>query len=168
MIRVNHSSSSEEEEEMARFSVGRDEHDNDEGGPCNSSTSVCKRRRTTAGPFSRGVVIRQQEEVEERERERVVQEKVEEEAEEEDWGSESEGNFRSSGDRRVPVRESEVLRENRSISGESMYQNFEDSIINRSISVTLLDPDVLDCPICFEHLCVPVFQVSSFYPFHCY
>ncbi|XP_004234707.2 putative E3 ubiquitin-protein ligase SINA-like 6 [Solanum lycopersicum] len=161
MIRVNHSSSSEEEEEMARFSVGRDEHDNDEGGPCNSSTSVCKRQRTTAGTFSRGVVIRQQEEVEERERERVVQEKVEEEAEEEDWGSESEGNFRSSGDRRVPVRESEVLRENRSISGESMYQNFEDSIINRSISVTLLDPDVLDCPICFEHLCVPVFQCGN-------
>nr|XP_025886056.1 E3 ubiquitin-protein ligase SINA-like 7 [Solanum lycopersicum] len=84
--------------------------------------------------------------------------KLEEEAEEEDWGSESEGNFRSSGDRRVPVRESEVLRENKSISGESVYQNFEDSIINRSISVTLLDPDVLDCLICFEHLCVPVFQ----------
>uniref|UniRef100_A0A3Q7FJ22 Uncharacterized protein n=1 Tax=Solanum lycopersicum TaxID=4081 RepID=A0A3Q7FJ22_SOLLC len=55
MIRVNHSSSSKEEEEMVRFLVGRDEHDNDEGGPCNSSTSVCKRRRTTAGNFSRGV-----------------------------------------------------------------------------------------------------------------
>jgi E3 ubiquitin-protein ligase SIAH1 len=30
-----------------------------------------------------------------------------------------------------------------------------------SISVTLTDPEVLDCYICFEHLSSPVFQVSS-------
>ncbi|WMV18203.1 hypothetical protein MTR67_011588 [Solanum verrucosum] len=181
MITVNHSSSSEEEEEeeedeeMARFSVGREEDDNDEGPSNPTSRPVPKRRRTTAGTFSCSVVIRQQEEEEERERERerVVEEEVQEEAEEEeDWGSESEseseGNFRLSGDRRVPVRESEVSRENRSISGEDPDQNLEGSRVNESISVTLLDPDVLDCPICFEHLCVPVFQVSSFYPFHCY
>ncbi|KAH0691432.1 hypothetical protein KY289_018790 [Solanum tuberosum] len=62
---------------------------------------------------------------------------------------------------RVPVHESEVSRENRSISGEDPDQNLEGSRVNGSISVTLLDPDVLDCPICFEHLCVPVFQCEN-------
>ncbi|PHT83246.1 hypothetical protein T459_11689 [Capsicum annuum] len=32
---------------------------------------------------------------------------------------------------------------------------------NGSISVTLSDPDVLDCPICLEHLSVPVFQCEN-------
>lgn len=30
------------------------------------------------------------------------------------------------------------------------------------VSVTLTDPDVLDCPICFEPLCSPVYQVLQF------
>ncbi|KAL3341338.1 hypothetical protein AABB24_025743, partial [Solanum stoloniferum] len=169
MIRVNHSSSSEEEEEeMARFSVGREEDDNDEGPSNPTRRPVPKRRRTTAGTFSCSAVISQQEEEErerERERERAVEEEVDEEAEEEeeDWGSESEseGNFRLSGDRRVPVRESEVSRENRSISGEDPDQNLEGLRGNGSISVTLSDPDVLDCPICLEHLRVPIFQCEN-------
>lgn len=38
-----------------------------------------------------------------------------------------------------------------------------------SVSVTLSDPDVLDCPICYEPLCSPVYQVllilnGFFYP----
>lgn len=32
-----------------------------------------------------------------------------------------------------------------------------------SVSVTLADPDVLDCPICFEPLCSPVYQVLFFH-----
>ena len=35
-----------------------------------------------------------------------------------------------------------------------------------SISVTLTDPEVLDCSICLEHLSPPVFQVSSYLLFH--
>ncbi|KAH0701731.1 hypothetical protein KY290_016736 [Solanum tuberosum] len=155
---------------MARFSVGREEDDNDEGPSNPTRRPEPKRRRTTAGTFSCSAVIRQQEEEEEerereRERERVVEEEVEEEAEEEaeDWGSESEseGNFRLSGDRRVPVRESEVSRENRSISVEDPDQNLEGSRGNGSISVMLSDPDVLDCPICLEHLRVPIFQCEN-------
>uniref|UniRef100_M1BDZ5 RING-type E3 ubiquitin transferase n=1 Tax=Solanum tuberosum TaxID=4113 RepID=M1BDZ5_SOLTU len=159
---------------MARFSVGREEDDNDEGPSNPTRRPEPKRRRTTAGTFSCSAVIRQQEEEEEerereRERERVVEEEVEEDAEEEaeeeaeDWGSESEseGNFRSSGDRRVPVRESEVSRENRSISVEDPDQNLEGSRGNGSISVMLSDPDVLDCPICLEHLRVPIFQCEN-------
>ncbi|KAL3341340.1 hypothetical protein AABB24_025743 [Solanum stoloniferum] len=164
VIRVNLS----EEEEMARVSVGREEDDNDESSNP-TRRPVPKRRRTTTGTFSCSVGIHQQGEERERERERVVEEEVEEEAEEEeeeeeeDRGSEleSEGTFRLSGDRRVPVRESEVSRENMSISGEDPDQNLEGSRVNGSISVTLSDPDVLDCPICFEHLCVPVFQCEN-------
>lgn len=38
-----------------------------------------------------------------------------------------------------------------------------------SISVTLTDPDVLDCPICFISLTIPVFQVSVLlYPLRLY
>jgi E3 ubiquitin-protein ligase SIAH1 len=33
-----------------------------------------------------------------------------------------------------------------------------------SISVTLTDPEVLDCSICYEPLSIPVFQVSSLRP----
>ncbi|KAK4733438.1 hypothetical protein R3W88_007699 [Solanum pinnatisectum] len=159
---------------MARVSVGREEDDNDEGPSNPTRRPVPKRRRTTAGTFSCSVGIHQEEEEEEeeRERERVVEEEVEEEDEDRRSKSESEGTFRLSGDRRVPVRESEVSRENRSISGEDPDQNLEGSRVNGSISVTLSDPDVLDCPICFEHLCVPVFQVRIYkqhtYPFLCY
>lgn len=32
------------------------------------------------------------------------------------------------------------------------------------LSVTLLDPDVLDCPICCEPLKIPIFQVCSLFP----
>lgn len=35
------------------------------------------------------------------------------------------------------------------------------SIATGSISVTLTDPDVLDCPICFDALSVPVFQCEN-------
>lgn len=36
---------------------------------------------------------------------------------------------------------------------------------NSPVSVTLTDPDVLDCPICLESLAAPVFQVFFLYPF---
>jgi|UniRef100_A0A2N9IJR7 E3 ubiquitin-protein ligase SIAH1 len=32
-----------------------------------------------------------------------------------------------------------------------------------SITVTLTDPEVLDCSICLDHLSIPVFQVSIFF-----
>lgn len=38
----------------------------------------------------------------------------------------------------------------------------QDSRGNKSLAMTLSDPDVLDCPICVEILSVPVFQVSSY------
>ncbi|XP_055827778.1 putative E3 ubiquitin-protein ligase SINA-like 6 [Solanum dulcamara] len=183
MIRVNHSEEEEEAAEMARFSLGREEDDNDEGPSSPTRRPVPKRRRTTAGTFSCSAVRREQEQEQERERERhggieerVVEEEHEEEAEVEeeedeeeeedgDWESESEseseGNFRLSGDRRVRIRDSEVSRGNRSISAEDPDQNLEGSRGNGSISVTLSDPDVLDCPICLEHLCVPVFQCEN-------
>ncbi|XP_072084726.1 uncharacterized protein [Arachis hypogaea] len=34
---------------------------------------------------------------------------------------------------------------------------------DRSISVTIIDPDVLDCCICYEPLTSPVFQVKTQY-----
>lgn len=38
---------------------------------------------------------------------------------------------------------------------------------NAPISVTLTDPDVLDCPICLESLAAPVFQVSLYIANRC-
>lgn len=44
-------------------------------------------------------------------------------------------------------------------SGKIVNNQSSSSSRDSSLSVTLLDPDVLDCPICCEPLNIPIFQV---------
>ena len=51
-----------------------------------------------------------------------------------------------------------VIEEARRIAGDPVTSQISSSK-DSSLSVTLLDPDVLDCPICCEPLKAPIFQV---------
>ncbi|OIT04948.1 PREDICTED: E3 ubiquitin-protein ligase SINA-like 7 [Nicotiana attenuata] len=183
MKRVNHRPlsccqirSEEEEEKMVRFSLGREEDDNNEEGP--SSRSVPKKRRTYGGTFSCNAVNRQQEqqqqeperrceveetaieeEEEEEEEEDIYEEEdfvtdEEREEEEENWNPESEPE--SEG-----IPDPGLNRSNNTVAVLNPDRDLEASRGNGSISVTLSDPDVLDCPICLEPLSTPVFQCEN-------
>lgn len=55
-----------------------------------------------------------------------------------------------------------VTQEPEEASFEETFETFtreDDSTRDSQFSVTLLDPDVLDCPVCCEPLKIPIFQV---------
>lgn len=61
-----------------------------------------------------------------------------------------------------------VTQEPEEASFEETFETFtreDDSTRDSQFSVTLLDPDVLDCPVCCEPLKIPIFQVWSFFIF---
>ena len=45
---------------------------------------------------------------------------------------------------------------------EEVFGNEDNDIANGALKVVLTDPSVLDCSICHEPLCTPVFQVYHF------
>ncbi|GER42551.1 E3 ubiquitin-protein ligase [Striga asiatica] len=152
---------------MARFSVEGDEYDDGNGeGPSNNKPLRNKRHRTslpiaetrkraTAGitlstspdpqiRYSSAYSHDSEEESEEREEESEEREE-EEEDEEEDYEDEEET---------VQPTESNV--------DPPRNRNGTDCVDAQvPLSVTLIDPDVLDCPICLEPLTLPIYQCSS-------
>ncbi|KAK6927885.1 Seven-in-absentia protein, TRAF-like domain [Dillenia turbinata] len=119
---------------MAKFSVPREEDDED---PLpESSRPPYKRLR-----FSRSLLFQLGSE----------QEQVEGDEEEEDGEQEEEEEDEDTQD------------EDFAVNGEAEASegNSENSEVDGSISVTLTDPHVLDCPICFDVLCAPVYQCEN-------
>lgn len=143
----------ERERGMTRFSLGGDE---DGEGP---SSPRLKRRRLVLGTAAtiaigdrrRGGGLQAVEE----------DESASSESEEEEDESESEEEEESEGDQE----HQRQLRTNFELGSASAAQQIAlastTTATDRSLSITLADPDVLDCPICCESLTVPVFQVSS-------
>ncbi|XP_057971865.1 E3 ubiquitin-protein ligase SINA-like 10 [Malania oleifera] len=149
---------------MARFSVGGDD---DAEGPSDS-----KRQRTSVvnssdeeaysedpsdedeyrvGPLPGGY-----EEQGEEEEEEVVEEEDGEEEEEEE---EEEENEEQGGEGINELRRRRVVGLGPNCSRE--VANKGRTARDASISVTLIDPEVLDCPICFDPLSAPVFQCEN-------
>nr|XP_011467110.1 PREDICTED: E3 ubiquitin-protein ligase SINA-like 10 isoform X2 [Fragaria vesca subsp. vesca] len=137
---------------MTRFSLGGDE---DGGGP--SSPRLKRRRlilRTAAtiatGDRRRGGGLQA-----------VEDESASSESEDEEDESESEEEEESEGDQE----HQRQLRTNFELGSASAAQQIAlastTTATDRSISITLADPDVLDCPICCESLTVPVFQCEN-------
>lgn len=74
---------------------------------------------------------------------------------ESDEASDEEQENQRSGNEEIPV--SERLK---ALDGHGAPRESEG--LSGAVSVTLTDPDVLDCPICYEPLCSPVYQVLQF------
>ncbi|KAA8530632.1 hypothetical protein F0562_005434 [Nyssa sinensis] len=129
---------------MVRFSVGRED---DREGPSNTRS---KKQRTTCNVEH----LFKEEEESEYEFEGVSteeEEEEEEEREEEEEEEEEEGD-RNEGERMDVGSES---------NGKGNDRGSVRSNRDGSISLTLTDPDVLDCPICLEALSIPVFQCEN-------
>lgn len=152
---------------MVRFSLGLLEENEAEEGPGSSSSRPCPKRRKTSTtqqppppppppfqqpPSNHGVEdlcveseseyeIEAEEGEEEEEEESEFEEDEEEDEEEDDQGEEELENHR-----------------------QQHPDLNEESCKDGPISVTLTDPDVLDCPICLDSLSIPVFQVVSSFP----
>ncbi|GFY86743.1 protein with RING/U-box and TRAF-like domain [Actinidia rufa] len=123
---------------MAKFSVGRED---DSEGP---SSPRPKKQRTTTNQQQQ-----QQQQVVEDEEEVVESEHDAEEEERESEYDEEEESEEEEDEEEDDQNETET------IAGPSSSKDDRDG----SISVTLTDPDVLDCPICLEPLSSPVFQL---------
>ncbi|PSS30614.1 E3 ubiquitin-protein ligase SINA-like [Actinidia chinensis var. chinensis] len=127
---------------MAKFSVGRED---DSEGP---SSPRPKKQRTTTNQQQQQ---QQQQQVVEDEEEVVESEHGAEEEERESEYDEEEESEEEEDDEEDDQNETET------IAGPSWSKDDRDG----SISVTLTDPDVLDCPICLEPLSSPVFQCEN-------
>ncbi|XP_060187349.1 putative E3 ubiquitin-protein ligase SINA-like 6 [Lycium barbarum] len=132
---------------MARFSLGREEDE----GPSSPSRRrpLPKKRRTLNGTFSccsnNNAVNNEQQQ--ERRFETIIEEEEEEELDSDSvTSSEEEPDHDDFGSGSAVLTEDPV--------GEGLRGN-------GSVSVILSDPDVLDCPICLESLCIPVFQCEN-------
>lgn len=142
---------------MVRFSLGRDFDDGDDGSGASSSCRPNPKRQkscdanasylTPSPPeppvvqhIRQGVIDETEEEISEEESEYEGEgEPVDSGCEEEEAGEDKDGDEEL---------EDQIDVENGETIGDG------------SISVTLTDPDVLDCPICLEPLTIPVFQVK--------
>ncbi|CAL5372562.1 unnamed protein product [Camellia sinensis] len=129
---------------MAKFSVGREDESE---GP---SSPRPKKLRTTTPPQPQ-----QQQQFRRYDQPVVEEEEEEEEDDDEDEDEEAESEYDDDDDEddeddgETEAERSHAVRVSLGPSGDG------------SISVTLTDPDVLDCPICLEHLTIPVFQSCS-------
>lgn len=127
---------------MARFSVcGGDDGE----GPSNNHQSR-KRQRLPS-------IDEDEENAESSDAGSSGEEEDEEETQNQGRGMESDdrGSTSDDGDREVVIEERRF--------GKFINSQSSSSIKDSPLSVTLLDPDVLDCPICCEPLKIPIFQV---------
>lgn len=130
--RKNRAKEEKKSKRMAKFSVGIDE---DGEGPSNR---IPKRQRS--------------------ERVLDIEGSGQEESEKEEEDEESEGEETSEGEEEASEESEgeEELEESGAEQGAMSPQTSRDG----SISITLTDPEVLDCSICYEALTIPVFQVG--------
>ncbi|XP_050369315.1 E3 ubiquitin-protein ligase SINA-like 10 [Argentina anserina] len=145
---------------MTRFSLGGDE---DGEGP---SSPRHKRRRLvlrpaasiTIGERRRGGLPAVGDESASSESEEEEEQSESEEEEEED-----ENDDETDGGEEQPPRRTTLELGSASATLQTALASTTTTAIttDRSISITLADPDVLDCPICCESLTVPVFQCEN-------
>lgn len=138
---------------MVRFSLGRDFDGDDGSGP--SCRPNPKRRKSCAAANASSLTLSPQEPPIHI-RLGVIDE-TEQEISEEETDYEGEGEPVDSG--------CEEEEDGQDADGDDELEDQLDgengeTVRDGSISVTLTDPDVLDCPICLEPLTIPVFQVE--------
>ena len=157
---------------MAKFSVGGEE---DGEGPSSSPRPKRLRISVQTNFLDQNDPQRQQQqEQEEGDDESYEEEDEEEEGEEEEVSYDDEEDD-TEEEEIEEVEEDEEEEAQRGNQGSDVTVGPRSTIGNDShvihvgdgsISVTLTDPEVLDCSICLEHLSPPVFQVSSYLLFH--
>ncbi|KAI8018909.1 E3 ubiquitin-protein ligase SINA-like 10 [Camellia lanceoleosa] len=125
---------------MAKFSVGREDESE---GP--SSPRPKKLRTTTTTPPQ----PQQQQQFRRYDQPVVEEEEDEDEEAESEYDDDDDDDEDDEDDDETEAERSHAVRVSLGSSGDG------------SISVTLTDPDVLDCPICLEHLTIPVFQCEN-------
>ncbi|OIT04949.1 e3 ubiquitin-protein ligase sina-like 10 [Nicotiana attenuata] len=150
---------------MAKSSLRRDENANEEGSSW-STRPVPKKRRTSAATLSckERQLSRENEEGGEdgNEQENVIEEEAVEPEPEIEVRQVRKGDEEKTPDKfisaAVPDPNHDKLE---GASGTADHDLDQGSRGNKSTSMTLSDPDVLDCPICVEILSVPVFQCEN-------
>ncbi|CAH9094655.1 unnamed protein product [Cuscuta epithymum] len=134
---------------MTRFSIPEDDC---VAGPSIPARSPASKKRRT---YEEEEEEEDEEGEEEEEAEEIVEEEEEESGEEEE-GSEEEEEAVDDEE----VREEDMVPEHDGVIVKTGTGS-EISTGDASVSMILTDPDVLDCPICFDALTVPVFQCEN-------
>ncbi|XP_052196947.1 E3 ubiquitin-protein ligase SINA-like 10 [Diospyros lotus] len=141
---------------MAKFSVGRDEDDDNEG----TSNPRPKRQK---GNFS-SLEATQERQARKHKldlEEAVASDCEEEEDEEEEGEGGEEGEAESENAEEDGEEELGEERDDGQYDAERWNAERPSDDTYGSISVTLTDPDVLDCPVCLEPLTAPVYQCEN-------
>ncbi|CAH9141923.1 unnamed protein product [Cuscuta epithymum] len=145
---------------MTRFSIPED--DCVAGPSIPARTPASKKRRTYEEEEDVELILTAERELGEEDEEGEEEEEAEEivEEEEEESGEEEEGSEEEEAVDDEEVREEDMVTEHDDVIVKTGTGS-EISTGDASVSMILTDPDVLDCPICFDALTVPVFQCEN-------